>query len=72
MWFSLLSGAVSLANKVAGYLRDKELIDAGKTKQANKYLQDAIGKTRRANAIRSDVANGTGGLSDDPNNRNRR
>lgn len=45
---SILKGLLGLANIIAGYLSDKQLLDAGKDQATVEYLQKAINNVSKA------------------------
>lgn len=66
MIVQLIQLFLALANNLAGYAKDKQLMDAGAAESVLKGVQDATEAIARANAARS------GKLPDfksDPNNR---
>lgn len=66
-WFSLLKGLVSLAGRLAKWLSDRQLIEAGEAKAINNGLYDAKKKIERADAARRNAR--VDKLRSDKNNR---
>lgn len=73
-WLAFLGALVSIANAVAKYLGNKQLIDAGKAEAVSTQLQGALDAIRSAQAVKVEVDARTAGpdasakLRDDPAN----
>lgn len=50
---SLISGVVSLFKNIAGYFRDKQLLDAGRDKERVKRHEEERKRVNRANDVRN-------------------
>ena len=53
---AVLKGLLSLADSIAGYLREGQLLEAGRAIESSANLQRALSEVSRANAARDDVA----------------
>lgn len=69
-WFSILQGLISIVNRVAKYMADKQLLDAGQYKEIAENNEKSMQKIIKAQRARDAVLNGGGVPYDkDPNNR---
>lgn len=59
-WFSILSGALKLAGLIAGYLKDRQLMDAGAQREVSKMLGEITHRAGIADQVRAEIA----GMSD--------
>lgn len=69
-WIALLKAVLGFASALAGYLRDKQLIDAGEAKAIVAQLESSLNaldraRKARANAVADYDANGV--RDEDPN-----
>jgi hypothetical protein len=55
-WFSILSGAIKLFNRVTKYLNDRELIKAGEVEALSKQLQEAQNEINRGLVARDNAS----------------
>jgi hypothetical protein len=68
-WVSILRLVLGVASKLAGYVKDKQLIDAGRAEQAAQSLEAAHAAIRDAQRARRNVSHDPRSVSDDPYNR---
>jgi len=54
-WLALLKAVLGLAQSLTGYLRDKQLIDAGEAKAIATQLEGSLHALERANEARSNA-----------------
>lgn len=52
---AIVKGLISLANAIAGYFNDAQLLEAGKALERSANLQKAADENRKANAARDAV-----------------
>ena len=55
-WFSILSGALKLAGLIAGYLKDRQLMDAGAQREVSKMLVAISDRAGIAREIEAETA----------------
>lgn len=63
-WLALVNGLLSLANAIAGYLSNAQLLEAGKALEQASNLKRALDEVRRANAARDVIGDR---MRSDPN-----
>lgn len=68
-WLTILKGLLSLASSIAGYLHDKQLIDAGRSQAIAEGATNALEQVKKAQAARLAVNNSPDSLRADPRNR---
>jgi hypothetical protein len=64
---AILRAVLSLASALMGYVRDRQLMDAGEAKQLSAGLQESLDAISRAKRARQSVD--PDGVPDDPDNR---
>lgn len=69
-WFTVLKGLLGLANYVAKYMADKQLLDAGQYKEIARNNEKALKNIAAAQRARDSISPDDS-LHDDPNNRDR-
>lgn len=68
---SVLKGLLTLANLIAKYLNDKQLLEAGEYKQIAKSNEEALNAIRKAQDARANLKHDAGSVWDDPANRDK-
>lgn len=68
-WVTILRLVLGVASKLAGYVKDKQLIDAGKAEQAVQSLEAANVAIRDAQRARRNVSHDPDSVRDDSYNR---
>lgn len=68
-WLQALSALLKLANLLAGYLRDKQLLEAGEARAISESLSVAQSRVQVAMAARAAVKHDPDSVRNDPYNR---
>lgn len=68
-WLTLLKTLLSLADTLAGHLRERNLMDAGEAKNVARAVMEAQASVDRARAARAAVRDDPDSLRNDPENR---
>ena len=72
-WLALLNGLLSLASSLASFLRDKQLLDAGRAMAISGSIKKgAMDETAKAIRARDAVRDDADSVRDDPDNRDGR
>ena len=71
-WLGLLKLLLSLASSLAGYLRERQLLDAGAAEAVAAGTTEALRRIEVANMARAAVRDTPEDIADDPDNRDRK
>lgn len=68
-WLQAVSGLIKLINLITGYMRDRQLLEAGEAKAISDSLSVAQSQIHSALAARRAVKHDSGSVRDDSRNR---
>lgn len=68
---SLLKLLLTLADKLTGYMRDRQLLEAGQSQVIAANLTKVLDEVEKARAAKSAVKHDAGSVFDDPDNRDK-
>ena len=71
-WIGLLKLLLSLASSLAGYMRDRQLLEAGAAEAVAAGTTEALRRIEAANRARAAVRDTPENIADDPDNRDRK
>jgi len=69
IWLAILKLLLTVSNSLTGYMREKQLLDAGEAKNLSRGLQETLDVIEKIKTAKRDLKHDPNSVRKDPDNR---